>query len=186
MGTWLENRKSDIENILSIKWKTFSLEQQNNKQGPDFKIWENPEYPSRGFPALTAAKASKNQGEQAFLKFHFALFEALHEFRKNIGKPEVLREIAEDTGLNISQFERDRTDEKTRRAVGEDHLNAREKHNIFGVPTLTFNDKNPVYIKLVSIPKSKEEQISLFQSIYNTAVKRPYLLEVKRPDPILL
>jgi predicted DsbA family dithiol-disulfide isomerase len=184
--TWLESIKEDVGKGLSIKWKAFSLEQQNNQKGPDFKIWEHPDYPSLGLPALVAAKAAENQGEGAFIKFHLAVFEARHGLGKNIRKPEVLKEIAGEVNLDPGPFEKDCEDPKTREAVGKDHMEARKKYNIFGVPTLIFDDKKPVYIKIEAVPQSKKERISLFESIYKMAVIQPYLIEVKRPDPILL
>ena len=60
-------------------WNTFSLDQQNSEKGPDFMMWEHPDYPSQGVRALVAAKAAKNQGELLFLRFHLATFKARHD-----------------------------------------------------------------------------------------------------------
>ena len=40
--TWLESIKDKAGNGLSIYWKTFSIEQQNSKKGPEYKLWEHP------------------------------------------------------------------------------------------------------------------------------------------------
>ena len=133
-----------------------------------------------------AAKAALNQGEEAFLRFHLATFSAKHRLGKNIGKLDVLKEIAIESGLDTEAFERDLTTEKTFEAVGKDHTEAIKKYNLFGVPTLIFDNKKPVYIKINAIPDSEEERIALFDTIYHMAVNQPYLQEVKRPDPILL
>ena len=82
----------------------------------------------------------------------------------------------------MSQFDQDMTSDDTWVAVGKDHEYAKEAHNIFGVPTLTFNGKKPVYVKLASLPTSQDEQMVLFESITTFAVKQPHLLELKRPD----
>ncbi|MEE8299967.1 MAG: DsbA family selenoprotein, partial [Desulfatiglandales bacterium] len=71
----MESIKKEVAEDLSIQWKTFSLDQQNSEKGPDFMMWEHPEYPSRSVPALVAAKAAKNQGGPSFLRFHLATFE---------------------------------------------------------------------------------------------------------------
>lgn len=183
---WLESIKDKVRNGLLIYWKTFSIEQQNSKKGPEYKIWEHPEQPSWGLPALVAAKAALNQGEEAFLRFHLATFSAKHRLGKNIRKTEVLKEIAMESGLDPAQFERDLAEKKTFETVGKDHTEALEKYNLFGVPTLIFDNKKPVYIKIEAIPDSEKERIALFESIYHMAVNQPYLQEVKRPDPVLL
>lgn len=181
--TLLESIKADIPGGLDISWKTFSLEQQNSRKGPEFLLWEHPEYPTYGIPALIASKAAKNQGQELFLKFHFALFDARHNGFKNISSSEILKDIAKQSGLDIEQFERDIKKEETIQSMAQDHLHGKTRHNLFGVPFLDFDGKNPVYIKLSLLPDSKEERISLFDLIYESAVKHPYLMEIKRPDP---
>jgi predicted DsbA family dithiol-disulfide isomerase len=172
---------TEVEGGISVQWKTFSLEQQNSKEGPDFMLWENPDYPSQGFMALVAAKAAINQGQPSFLKFHRATFKARHEEGKDIGDLEVLKEIALKTDLDLARFERDVARDETWQAAGEDHTESRKKYNVFGVPTLVFEQGKPVYVKLQSIPESREERLSLFELIADMGAERPYLLELKRP-----
>jgi predicted DsbA family dithiol-disulfide isomerase len=167
---------------MNICWKAFSLEQNNSTRGADFKYWEHSEAPSRGVRALAAAKAAANQGQAAFLIFHYALFDARHRQGKNIGDPGILMEIAEKAGLQVNRLNRDMADPACWQAVGKDHEDARENHNVFGVPTLIFPKGRPVYIKLSALPASLDEQLSLFHMIKNMAEDRPYLLELKRPD----
>ncbi len=182
----LESIKGDIPGGIDISWKTFSLEQQNINKGPDFRLWDCPEHPSLGMGALIAAKAAKNQGQALFSRFHFAVFKARHEDFKNISSREILEDIARTAGLNIDQLLLDMDKNETRQAVGRDHLYGKTKHNIFGVPTLTFDDADPVYVKLSVLPNSMEERLSLFEMIRQAAVKRPCLMEIKRPDPVML
>ncbi len=181
MVTWLESIRAAVKEGLSIHWKTFSLDQQNSTEAPDFKMWEHRDYPSRGVPALAAAKAAKNQGEELFLRFHLATYKAKHDRNRDIADRKVLRDIAKDAGLDVARFEKDMEKKKTWRAVGKDHMESRKKYEVFGVPTLVFNDRNPVFVKLKSLPKSQEARISLFEFIEDMGAKRPYLLELKRP-----
>ena len=172
---------NDVEGGLSIQWKTFSLDQQNSKESPDFMMWESPDYPSQGFMALVAAKAAKNQGESSFLRFHRATFEARHDDGKDIGDLEVLKEIAEQTDLDLARFEQDVARDETWQAAGEEHTESKKKYNIFGVPTIVFEQGDPIYVKLRSIPEPRKERISLFELISDMGSKRPYLLELKKP-----
>jgi len=179
--TWLESIKGEVEGGLSIQWKAFSLDQQNSQESPDFMMWEHPDYPSDGVPALVAGKAAKNQGDAPFLRFHLAAFKARHDEEKEIADRKLLREIARKAGLDPVRFEQDMARRETWQAVGEDHLEAKKKYNVFGVPTLVFEHGQAVFVKLASIPESKEERLSLFALISDMGAKRPYLLELKRP-----
>ena len=88
-------------------------------------MWAHPEYPSQGIPALVAAKAAKNQGEPAFMRYHLAAFDARHEEGKDISDREILRDIAKTTGLDLVEFEQDMESDKTWQAVGEDHTESK-------------------------------------------------------------
>ncbi len=181
MVTWLESIKTEVDGGILIDWKTFSLDQQNSQEGPDFRMWEHRDYASRGVRALVAAKAAKNQGEEAFFRFHLAAFEAKHDEGKDIAHGNTLVDTARDAGLDLVRFEEDMDKEETWQAVGKDHMEARERYDVFGVPTLVFGEGQAVFVKLESLPKSKEDWVSLFEFISDMAVKRPYLLELKRP-----
>ena len=182
MVTWLDNIKTEVDGGLIIQWKTFSLEQQNCQEDENFRIWEHLDYPSEGVQALAASKAAQNQGETLFLKFHKATFETRHDDGEDIGDGKVLRDIAKKVGLDLGKFDKDMKRDETWHAVGEDHKESKTKYNVFGVPTLILGQRKAVYVKLQSIPESKEEQVSLFNMIYHTGIERPYLLELKRPD----
>jgi predicted DsbA family dithiol-disulfide isomerase len=184
MAFFLEGIKK--ESGVIIDWKAFSLEQQNSNKGPEFRIWEHPDLPSYGLLALAASKAAKNQGEDLFVKFHLSVFEARHKDRIDISDHEELFEIAGKSGLDLTLFEEDIMKSETFMAVGKDHEEARTCYNVFGVPTLVFEGNKAAYVKLESIPKSKEEQISLFELLSEITADRPYLLEIKRPEKHLL
>jgi len=145
-------------------------------------MWAHPDYPSQGIPALVAAKAAKNQGKPAFMRYHLAAFDARHEEGKDIADRDVLIDIAKTAKLDLVEFEHDMASDKTWQAVGEDHTESESKYGIFGVPTLVFGKGQAVFAKLGPIPESKEERISLFELIFNMGVKKPYLRELKRTE----
>jgi predicted DsbA family dithiol-disulfide isomerase len=179
--TWLESIKSEAAGGLEIEWKTFSLEQQNSSQPPEFKFWEHPELPNRGVSALVAAKAAKNQGEDAFLRFHMAAFNARHDQGKDIADQEVLQEIGQTAKLDMARFKQDYAGAETWEAVGNDHQESQDKYEMFGVPTLVFDSDEAVFVKLASLPDSMEERLSLFDLVSGMGAEKPYLLELKRP-----
>jgi predicted DsbA family dithiol-disulfide isomerase len=181
VDTWLERIEKDTGDGLSVCWKAFSLEQQNSQEDPEFLMWEHPEHPTEGVLALVAAKAAAHQGEGLFLRFHRGLFQAKHDEGKDIADRDFLRELAEKAGLDLVRFEQDLDNKETWQAVGRDHIEAREAHSIFGVPSLVFGESQAVFVKLDSLPDSKREKISLFQVIFDMAKERPYLRELKKP-----
>ena len=127
MVTWLDQLKTEVEDGLSVEWKAFSLEQQNSTQGKDFMMWEHPEYPCKGVPALVAGKAAKNQGEESFLRFHLAAYRARHDYGEDIADRQVLKKIAKKADLDLGRFEKDMDGDKIWRQVGEDHMESKKK-----------------------------------------------------------
>ena len=60
--------------------------------------------PASSIPALTAAKCAERQGESAFARFHERLFTAHFRDGLDVGRPEVLRSLARETGLDLARF----------------------------------------------------------------------------------
>ena len=167
---------------LTIDWKYFSLEQVNSQQGPEWKIWEQPEdYPSRGLRAFWAAEAVRRQGETAFDSFHFALLRARHEQRRDIADINTLNEVAESVNLKMTQFRRDLSDRRLLAKLAEDHTFATETLGIFGTPTLVFPERQAIFLKMAPSP-SPEECLSVFTELRNLVEQRQNIQEVKRPQ----
>jgi len=107
-AVWLQKVKEDMGGKLAINWKYFSLEQVNNQNGPDWKLWEQPEdYHSRGRRAFLAAEAARCQGEAAFNRFRMALLRARHEQSRDIADVNTLIEVAKSSGLEMPRFQGD-------------------------------------------------------------------------------
>ena len=167
---------------LTTNWRYFSLEQVNNKQGPEWKIWEQPEdYPSRGLRAFWAAEAARCQGEAAFDRFHIALLRARHEERRNIADVNTLAEVAESVVLDMTQFKKDLADRQLLTKLAEDHTFAVETLGVFGTPTLVFPQRQAIFLKMSS-PPSPEDCLSVFTELHHLADRRRCIQEIKRPD----
>jgi len=164
-----------------INWKYFSLEQVNDPQGAGKKIWEQPEdFPSPGFRAFRAAEAARQQGPTAFDSFHFALLKVRHEQRKDIADPNTLISVAQDVKLDLKRFQNDLGKRKLLNKLAADHTHAVEKLGIFGTPTLVFPGGQAIFLKMFP-PPPPDEAVPLFAEIQQIAVKKPYILEIKRP-----
>ena len=172
--------KEDIGPKLSLNWRYFSLEQVNSQQGPQWKIWEQPEdYPSRGLRAFRAAEAARQQGKDAFDSFHIALLRARHEQRQDIADVNTLIKVAEGAGLEMTQFQRELGDVRLLAKLAEDHTLAVETLGIFGTPTLVFPERRAIFLKMS--PPPPKECLSVFNELRLLAEQRRYIQEVKRP-----
>ena len=168
---------------LTINWKYFSLEQVNNQQEPQWKIWEQPEdYASRGLRAFRAAEAARRLGEAAFSTFHSALLRARHEQRQDIADVNTLTEVAKSVDLEMTQFQQDLGNRRLLARLAEDHTCAVETLGVFGTPTLVFSERQAVFVKLPQIPPP-DESLAVFAEVRHLAERRQYIQEIKRPQP---
>jgi len=179
---WLASAQDQAKDGLEINWRCFSLEQANNKEGPDWNIWDQPsDYPSRGFLALRAGEAARLQGETAFNKFHLALLKARHEDRQIIADTEVLVSVASRVGLDIERFTRDLQDESLVEKIKQDHIDAVEQYGVFGTPTFVFPDGTSAFLKLLKPPD--QDAPRLLEILSEVMEKWSYIGEIKRPQP---
>ncbi len=173
--------REELGQRLALNWRYFSLEQANNKEGPEWKLWEQPEeYASRGRNAFRAADAARNQGEAAFDAFHHALLKAKHEDGHDIADAAVLTDVARSVSLDMAAFGRDLADRKPMVRLREDHTYAVETLSIFGTPTLVFPEEQAVFLALSPTP-SAEEALDVFEDVRRIAQDRRPIRELKRP-----
>ncbi len=166
---------------MTINWRYFSLEQVNSKQGPEWKIWDQPEdYPGRGLLAFRAAEAARQQGGPAFNRFHIALLRARHEDRRDIADTGTLIQAAKNADLDMPRFRKDLGDRRLLARLAEDHTFAVETLGVFGTPTLVFAGGQAVFLKM-SPPPPPEECLSVLTDLRQMVEQRQYIKEVKRP-----
>jgi predicted DsbA family dithiol-disulfide isomerase len=173
--------REQIGDQLRVNWRYFPLEQVNSAEGPEWKLWEQPDsHRSRGRPAFQAATAARNQGDEAFDRFHIALLRAKHEDGKDHGRRQVLTKVAESAGLDMDRFQRDLVDRSSLPQIGRDYEEARDRFGVFGTPTFVFPNDQAVYLKLLPAPP-EADTMTVFDDFVRSARDRPYLLELKRP-----
>lgn len=173
--------KEGLGPALTVSWRYFSLEQVNSQQGPEWKLWEQPDdYPSRGRNAFRAAEAARQQGGAVFDAFHMALLKARHEERGDIADTGTLTEVAEGAGLDMSRFRKDFADRRSLTRLAKDHTHAAETLKVFGTPTLVFPGQQAVFLKMAP-PPSPEEAVTAFAEVRQIAEGREQIREIKRP-----
>jgi predicted DsbA family dithiol-disulfide isomerase len=99
------------------------------------------ELPASSLPALTAVKCAEQQGDAVFQRLHERLFLAHFHDNLDIGRPDVLWRLAQESGLDLSRFARDYAEGETRQAVLRDYAEAVAWFGVSVVPTVIFNEK---------------------------------------------
>lgn len=174
--------KEHVDDGLELHWRYFSLEQVNQKHGPDWKLWEQPEsYPSRGRLAWKGAEAARQQGPEAFERFHLALLRLRHEESWELTRPETIVEAARRAGLDLEQFQRD-FQAATLDGLARDHEEGVQRYGVFGTPTLVFPGGRAAYLKLRPLPPESEYP-AVWERLKDIIAGRPYIEEIKRPVP---
>lgn len=173
--------REQLGDRLQVNWRYFPLEQVNSAEGPEWKLWEQPaSHRSRGRTAFQAAIAARAQGEEAFERFHWGLLKAKHEDGQDHGKVKTLQAVAEEAGLDMERFERDRTDRSLLAKIGEDYAEGHDRLGAFGTPTFIFPNEAAAYLKLT--PKAPlADPVGFFEEFVRTARDRTDVLEIKRP-----
>lgn len=178
---WLRIVNEELAGALEVEWRNFVLEQVNSKEGPEWKAWEQPEGATRSILSLRGGEAARRQGKDAFERYHLAMLEARHEDRARFHERPVVLEVAERAGLDVAQFERDLDDPATAEAIARDHTEAVEQYGIFGTPTFLFENGHTAYVKMLLPPRGDEMQV--FRAFMELFERRPYVGEIKRPQP---
>jgi predicted DsbA family dithiol-disulfide isomerase len=176
----LHHAQQELGDKLNVNWRYFSLEQVNNKNGDDWKLWEQPEsYPSRARFSFKGAEAARKQGDDAFSRFHLALLAARHVDGKELTERQTIMDAAKSAELDMTQFERD-FDRATLDGVGRDHQAGVDTYGVFGTPTFVFDGGRAAYLRLRPLPP-ESEMMAVWEQLEKVMADRPYILEIKRP-----
>ncbi len=181
---WLAKVEEAKGEEVEIDWQPFSLAQVNSDQGPDFKVWEQPEIldgSDKTLLAHQAGLAAKRQGKEAFKSFFVTLLKARHEDRVDLNDPAVIEEAVVKSGLDMAQFREDVVDPDLLREIGESHTRAVEEVGAFGVPTFVFPGGNAAFLKMF-IP-SAEQSEEIYDGLMKTMSEFAHVGEIKRPSP---
>ncbi|NHN57575.1 MULTISPECIES: DsbA family protein [Halorussus] len=79
----------------------------------------------------------QTEGEETFLDFHEALFEALWQDGRDIGDPDVLADVAESAGLDGEEI-RDATGDETLEAELREKFERAQQAGVSGIPTFVY------------------------------------------------
>ena len=124
--------ESAPRDILEQEWWLAAIQEP----AAIFTPYAGDAWPTTTLPAFEAAWCAARQGEQALASYDLRVRRAFFAESRNIGCRDVLREVAEETGLDLKRFDRDFDSGAGRSAVIEDARLGRERYNVRGTPTL--------------------------------------------------
>lgn len=123
-----------------------------------FSPYPEDDWPTTTLPAFDAAWAARNQGQAIFMDYDLRVRRAFFGEGRNIGRPEVLLDIAREASLDMQRFERDVRSPQARAAVLEESRLGREQFHVRGTPTLTLADGT--HLKLpIAFPRIRANRI---------------------------
>ncbi len=94
--------------------------------------------------ALEAAKGVEAQGEDLFLRYHFAILKALFEDNLDISDPQVLLDLAVSVGADRDRLSEELRGGTRQHVVWAEHDQAVKQFGIHSVPTVVFAGKRLV------------------------------------------
>ncbi len=179
-AVWMRDVQEQRPGALKINWCYFSLEQVNQTNGEDWKIWDQPDdTKSRSVWSFRGSEAARKQGNDAFERFMWELIQMKHVSDQPHGRKQTILEAARRAGLDEAAFEGAMNDRASLAKLAEDHQHATSM-GIFGTPTIVFPDGSAAYIQVRPAPPAAESLTMFDDFVYNVR-KRPYFHEFKRP-----
>jgi 2-hydroxychromene-2-carboxylate isomerase len=172
-------RRVAAERGLEVTWKPFSLAVVN---APDNYKNDTPGHVI-GVPLLRSlVMARRTAGNEALDRLYVAFGNVFHGEmkRQEILEPDIQARCLEAAGLPSGLSEDAMADASTEEELVGDTKAAMEKLNVFGVPTLAFQDSKIAFFGPVinSVPDG-QDALALWD-IVKPALRVPFLFEFKR------
>jgi predicted DsbA family dithiol-disulfide isomerase len=140
--------------ILEQEWWLAAIQEP----AAEFTRYEGDDWPTTTLPAFEAAWCAFRQGGDVGHDYDFRVRRAFFAEGRNIGRPQVLLEIAEEAGLDPRHFERAFKSGEAREAVLEECRSGKERYRVRGTPTVMISDgtklKHPI-----TFPTIKERKV---------------------------
>ena len=110
-------------------------------EGITYTMWDKDEFPRWSMPGLEAGVAAQRQGDEAFHRFHLALFRSFFIESKSLIEKENLVSVARDSGLDMPTFLRDLDDPVLQESVRQQCEEATDTYYVTAVPTVLIGGK---------------------------------------------
>jgi predicted DsbA family dithiol-disulfide isomerase len=140
--------------LLEQEWWLAAIQEPTAAFAP----YPDSDWPTTTLPAFDAAWAARNQGHAVGMDFDLRIRRAFFGEGRNIGRTEVLLDIAREASLDLSRFQQDVASQEARGAVLEESRIGREQFHVRGTPTLTLADGT--HLKLpIAFPRIRAHRI---------------------------
>lgn len=122
--------------ILQQEWWLAALQEPAAKFAP----YHGDDWPTTTLPAFDAVWCAARQSEEKALAYDLRIRRAFFAESRNIGRREVLVELADEIGMDMPVFTRDFDSGLARAAVLEELKDGQERYRVRGTPTLMLAD----------------------------------------------
>jgi predicted DsbA family dithiol-disulfide isomerase len=122
--------------ILEQEWWLAALQEP----AASFARFSGSDWPTTTLPAFEAAWYVASQGDDALHDFDLRVRRAFFAEGRNIGRPEVLTEIASEAGLDADALARQLESGEARPAVLREYELGRDRYRVHGTPTMMLAD----------------------------------------------
>lgn len=171
---WLEALQQQDPD-LAVIWHPFAVELDSDEDWG--QPWQTARSELRGF---IAAEAAREQGDNAFRRFHQALERAVHEQYLELGDEQTLLDAAQQARLDVTRFQAALYTPEMPSIVRQSHQRGVEQFKVFGTPTLIFPQNQSIYLELSQVPEASEA-FALLESVKSIdGSEHPYIQQIKR------
>lgn len=140
--------------ILEQEWWLAALQEPL----AEFKPFDGDDWPTTTLPAFEASWCAAQQSESALLKFDLRVRKAFFAESRNIGKRDVLFQLADEVGLELDRFSRDFDSGRARDVVLADARAGQERYHVRGTPTLMLVDGSKLRAP-IAFPRMRDERV---------------------------
>ncbi|OGL58607.1 MAG: hypothetical protein A3I72_09680 [Candidatus Tectomicrobia bacterium RIFCSPLOWO2_02_FULL_70_19] len=107
----------------------------------DFRLWEGKEkFPDCSLPSAEAGIAVRNQGPEAWERFHLGMLRAFFTENRNVSDKAVVLDVAEKCGADVPLV-RDALESGTYRQQAHAEYTQAVQQGITGIPSVVVNDE---------------------------------------------
>ncbi len=140
--------------ILEQEWWLAALQEPDARFAP----YPGDDWPTTTLPAFDAVWAASRQAPSIGMDFDLRVRRAFFGEGRNIGRHQVLCEIAAEAGLDMREFERDFASPVARAAVLEEGRIGRKLFHVRGTPTVMRSDGTRLHLP-IAFPTLRNRKI---------------------------
>jgi len=140
--------------ILQQEWWLAAIQEPRAVFAP----YRGDDWPTTTLPAFEAAWCAAQQGPVAAVEYDLRVRRAFFGEARNIGRPQVLFDLAREAELDLTRFQAQWESGAARAAVLAEATLGRERYGVRGTPTLTLADGTHLKVP-IAFPRLENRRI---------------------------